>query len=85
MRYESGTKYIFLILQMLVKCCFLETILRYCGSGVELHPLPRQAQYKLAAQEPSFGSPVRTPTLWYYTRAIISRVLFQGTRQGWYA
>ena len=35
MRYESGTKYIFLILQMLVKCCFLETILRYCGSGVE--------------------------------------------------
>ena len=39
MRYESGTKYIFLILQMLVKCCFLETILRYCGSGVELQLL----------------------------------------------
>ena len=35
MRYESGTKCIFLNLQMLVKCCFLEAILRYCGSGVE--------------------------------------------------
>ena len=37
MRYESGTNYIFLILQMLVKCCFLEAITKYCGSGVELH------------------------------------------------
>lgn len=24
---------------MLVKCCFLETILRYCGSGIEPHSL----------------------------------------------
>lgn len=36
MRYESGTKYIFLNLQMLVKCCVLEAITKYCGSGVEL-------------------------------------------------
>ena len=43
MRYESGTKYIFLILQMLVKCCFLETILRYCGSGVELSLIRRDS------------------------------------------
>lgn len=36
MRYESGTNYIFLILQMLVKCCFLEAITKYCGSSIEL-------------------------------------------------
>ena len=34
MRYESGTKYIFLILQMLINYCVLEAILRHCGSGV---------------------------------------------------
>lgn len=39
MRYESGTNYIFLILQMLVKCCFLEAITKYCGSSIEPHHL----------------------------------------------
>ena len=40
MRYESGTKYIFLILQMLVKYCVLEAILRHCGSGFEHRLFP---------------------------------------------
>ena len=45
MRYESGTNYIFLILQMLVKCCFFRgyhKVLRFGSRTTSYAELPVQ-------------------------------------------